>query len=143
VIADSTDVPLSPRNTRLEQTMSHAGQSAEIGTALAADTPVEQQTSPAWQPGDALLTISEIRQLFKLGRTAAYELTHRPDFPAPVCVSARCYRWWAGEVTAFAAAARRELPAQRRARRDDSPPPAVSLLLTGRPRPTRRRRSTR
>ena len=30
---------------------------------------------------DRLISIGDIRNLFKLGRTAAYELTHRPEFP--------------------------------------------------------------
>jgi predicted DNA-binding transcriptional regulator AlpA len=49
-----------------------------------------------------LISIGDIRNLFKLGRTAAYELTHRPEFPEPVAVSSRCYRWWASEVDAYA-----------------------------------------
>jgi predicted DNA-binding transcriptional regulator AlpA len=53
-----------------------------------------------------LISIGDIRNLFKLGRTAAYELTHRPEFPEPVPVSSRCYRWWASEVDAYAAALR-------------------------------------
>ncbi len=57
---------------------------------------------------DSLISVREIRMLFRLGRTAAYELTHRPGFPQPVVISPRCYRWWATEVTAFAASARRE-----------------------------------
>src|SRR6266567_3838412 len=48
----------------------------------------------AVQPGrpgaDRLISVGDIRALFKLGRTAAYELTHRPGFPAPVRVSSRC-----------------------------------------------------
>jgi len=59
---------------------------------------------------DALITIAEIRQIFRLGRTAAYELTRRPDFPDPVQVSSRCYRWWASEVDTFAAGLPREHP---------------------------------
>jgi predicted DNA-binding transcriptional regulator AlpA len=55
---------------------------------------------------DRLIRIGDIRDLFKLGRTAAYELTHRPEFPEPVPVSSRCYRWWASEVDAYAAALR-------------------------------------
>ena len=51
---------------------------------------------------DRLISIGDIRDLFKLGRTAAYELTHRPEFPEPVPVSSRCYRWWASEVEAYA-----------------------------------------
>jgi predicted DNA-binding transcriptional regulator AlpA len=62
---------------------------------------------PARWTSDRLISIGDIRKLFNLGRTAAYELTHRPDFPEPVPISSRCYRWWASEVDAFA----------------DSPPP--------------------
>jgi predicted DNA-binding transcriptional regulator AlpA len=61
---------------------------------------------PAQWMGDRLISIREIRELFGLGRTAAYELTHRTSFPEPVVVSPRCYRWWASEVTAFAASIR-------------------------------------
>ena len=57
---------------------------------------------------DKLISIRDIRELFGLGRTAAYELTHRPGFPVPVVISPRCYRWWASEVIAFAASLRRE-----------------------------------
>lgn len=57
---------------------------------------------PARSTSDRLISIADIRALFKLGRTAAYELTRRPDFPAPVPISPRCYRWWASEVEAFA-----------------------------------------
>jgi predicted DNA-binding transcriptional regulator AlpA len=60
------------------------------------------------RPADSLISIREIRRLFGLGRTAAYELTHRPGFPAPVPLSPRCYRWWASEVTAFAITLRAE-----------------------------------
>jgi predicted DNA-binding transcriptional regulator AlpA len=55
---------------------------------------------------DRLIDIAEIRRIFRLGRTAAYELTHRPEFPDPVAVSPRCYRWWASEVIAFTATLR-------------------------------------
>jgi predicted DNA-binding transcriptional regulator AlpA len=63
---------------------------------------------------DRLISIRELALWFGLGRTAAYELTHRDDFPAPVVISPRCYRWPAGEVAAFAAGLRREQPAGRR-----------------------------
>jgi predicted DNA-binding transcriptional regulator AlpA len=63
--------------------------------------------SPRWVY-DSLIGITEIRSIFKLGRTAAYELTHRPGFPGPVPISPRCYRWWASEVAAFTAALSRE-----------------------------------
>ena len=65
---------------------------------------------------DSLISIADIRRIFVLGRTAAYQLTRRPGFPEPVTVSTRCYRWWAIEVDAFAAALRceRAQPAARR-----------------------------
>ena len=65
---------------------------------------------------DRLMSISDIRMLFKLGRTAAYQLTYRPGFPAPVQVSRRCLRWWASEVNAYADALQRE-GAQRTTRK--------------------------
>ena len=52
---------------------------------------------------DTLISIRNIRELFSLGRTAAYELTHRSGFPEPIKLSSRCYRWWASEVIAFTA----------------------------------------
>jgi predicted DNA-binding transcriptional regulator AlpA len=82
---------------------------------------------PLRPDGDTLITITDIRQIFKLGRTAAYELTHRPDFPDPVQVSARCYRWWASEVDTFTAALPREHARQapRPTRRPRPPDPAT------------------
>lgn len=57
---------------------------------------------------DELLSISDIRMRFKLGRTAAYELTRRPGFPAPVQISRGCLRWWVSEVNAYADTLQRE-----------------------------------
>jgi predicted DNA-binding transcriptional regulator AlpA len=73
------------------------------------------------RPLDRLISIDDIRALFKLGRTAAYELTHRAEFPAPVQVSRRCLRWWASEVDAYADALQREA-AERRTRRTTARP---------------------
>jgi predicted DNA-binding transcriptional regulator AlpA len=67
-----------------------------------------QAAHPPRLASDSLISIADVRRIFGLGRTAAYELTHRPDFPAPVRVSARCYRWWASEVDKFAAVLSRE-----------------------------------
>ena len=98
-------------------------------------------------PADSLISIREIRQLFGLGRTAAYELTHRPGFPAAVPLSAHCYRWWASEVADFAAALRTEsrnsrshsrCRAQQHALRQDSAP----LRITGKVRIARSRRGS-
>lgn len=96
------------------------------------------------RPGaDRLISVGDIRALFKLGRTAAYELTHRPGFPAPVRVSSRCLRWWASEVDAYAGALQRE-GAQRRARpaatRRVDEPAAVPRRITGTVRAARSRR---
>lgn len=96
-------------------------------------------------PGDCLIDIGGICQAFKIGRTAAYELTHRREFPDPVILSPRCYRWWASEVAAFAASLQQR-PA-RRARRtwsDRRRPAAVGVpaRITGTVRePARGRRA--
>jgi prophage regulatory protein len=95
-------------------------------------------------PGaDRLISVGDIRALFKLGRTAAYELTHRPGFPAPVRVSSRCLRWRASEVDAYADALQRE-GAQRRTRRavtrETGSPGAVPRRIAGTVRAARGRR---
>jgi len=92
---------------------------------------------------DELISIIDIRMLFKLGRTAAYELTRRPEFPAPVQVSSRCLRWWAGEVNAYAASLQRE-GARRRTRRAPTrqPNPATPPhRITGTVRPAHGRKA--
>jgi predicted DNA-binding transcriptional regulator AlpA len=94
---------------------------------------------------DSLISIREIRALFGLGRTAAYELTHRPGFPAPVRISPRCYRWWAAEVTAFTADLRRQAQAQsgsrqRPARQAAPAQDMPTLRITGKVRMARRRK---
>jgi predicted DNA-binding transcriptional regulator AlpA len=89
---------------------------------------------------DALIGIADIRKIFGLGRTAAYELTHRPDFPDPVIVSVRCYRWWASEVDAFAAALSRERGQRTRPRtaKPRLPRPSVPARhITGKVRAAR------
>ncbi len=91
----------------------------------------------------SLISIREIRALYDLGRTAAYNLTHRPGFPAPVRISPRCYRWWAAEVAAFTADLRRQArpgnrqrPARQAAPAQDIP----ALHITGKVRMARRRK---
>ena len=91
---------------------------------------------------DSLISVADIRKIFGLGRTAAYELTHRPDFPGRVQLSPRCYRWWASEVDAFAEALRRERthPVTTRTvtpRRPD--PPSMPGRITGTMRVARSR----
>jgi predicted DNA-binding transcriptional regulator AlpA len=90
-----------------------------------------QAPHPPEPTNDQLISIADVRRIFGLGRTAAYELTHRPGFPDPVPVSARCYRWWASEVHAFAVALRSER-AQQAAR------PGRSLGLPDPATPPRR-----
>jgi predicted DNA-binding transcriptional regulator AlpA len=96
------------------------------------------------RPGtDRLISVGDIRVLFKLGRTAAYELTRRPGFPAPVQVSRRCLRWWASEVDAYADALQREgalRGTRRAATRETSDPAAVPRRITGTVRAARSRR---
>ena len=108
----------------------------------------DQPTAPVCDrpPTDSLIGIAEIRQLFGLGRTAAYDLTHRPGFPAPVPVSRNAYRWWASEVAAFTVALRTESQnssagPQRRARERTSPQEAAHLRITGKVRAARNRRT--
>ena len=106
--------------------------SATDATDQAADRP---QTASSPQPAsNQLISIAGIRTIFGLGRTAAYELTHRPGFPDPVAISTHCYRWWASEVDAFAVTLRRERAQQaaqpsRRPRRPD--PTASPRRITG------------
>jgi predicted DNA-binding transcriptional regulator AlpA len=95
---------------------------------------------------DRLISIGDIRTLFKLGRTAAYELTRRPGFPAPVQVSRRCLRWWASEVDAYADALQREgapRGTRRAATRDTGERTAVPRRTTGTVRTARGRRTDR
>ncbi len=107
-------------------------------------TDLGAQTSTASRGSDdRLISISDIRALFKLGRTAAYELTHRLGFPDPVPISSRCYRWWASEVEAFAATLRHERAqgGTQRTRRPHTPDPAIPpRRITGKVRATRTRK---
>ncbi len=94
---------------------------------------------------DRLVSIRDIRELFGLGRTAAYELTRRPAFPEPVVISARCYRWWASEVLAFATSIRREgmrprRPAGTARERNTSAPSTPPRRISGRVRVARARK---
>jgi len=92
---------------------------------------------------DQLLSIGDIRTLFKLGRTAAYELTHRPGFPAPVQISRGCLRWWVSEVNAYADTLQRE-GARSRTRRTTTPQAALAAApprrITGTVRAARARK---
>jgi predicted DNA-binding transcriptional regulator AlpA len=109
--------------------------------------PTPATAGPARWTNDKLISITDIRTLFKLGRTAAYELTHRPDFPEPVPISPRCYRWWASEVDAFADSLRRKHRDQSavggtpRTTKPQTPHPAAPpRRITGQVRAARSRR---
>jgi predicted DNA-binding transcriptional regulator AlpA len=91
---------------------------------------------------DRLIGIGEIRALFGLGRTAAYELVRRPAFPAVVPVSPRSHRWWESEVRAFAAAVQaegRQRVRPARATRRMQGPDTAPLRISGEMRYARRR----
>ena len=119
------------------------GRTAGLAVSPRAGEP-EPATTTSFRAG-TLISIREIRALFGLGRTSAYELTHRPGFPAPVRISPRCYRWWAAEVAAFTADLRRQAqpgnrqhPARRAVPAQDLP----TLHITGKVRMARRRKET-
>ena len=114
-------------------------------TGAGISVPVPEGDWQARWASDELISIADIRKRFKLGRTAAYELTHRPGFPDPVSISPRCYRWWASEVDAFAASLRREQVSQPaagspRKEKPQAPGPATSARITGTIRAARTRR---
>jgi predicted DNA-binding transcriptional regulator AlpA len=117
-----------------------AGRAPEKSTGLAV-LGTEPAMPPRWV-NDKLISITDIRTLFKLGRTAAYELTHRPGFPDPVPISPRCYRWWASEVDAFAVALRRErVGGARQVKKPRLPDPTTPpRRIAGRVRPARIRK---
>ena len=124
----------------------HLPAAGESRTGPLAVSPSAGEPAPAattsLQAG-TLISIREIRALFGLGRTAAYELTHRPGFPAPVRISPRCYRWWAAEVAAFTADLRRQARPANRKRPARQPAPAQdmpALHITGKVRMARRRK---
>lgn len=102
-----------------------------------------EKAAPTRAASDELISIADIRRLFKLGRTAAYELTHRPGFPDHVEISPRCYRWWAREVYEFAATLRRERAqaSTQRAKKSHLPDPAnPPRRITGKVRAARARK---
>ena len=116
------------------------------GTHGPGEAPAEVQTR--WAT-DTLISIRDIRVLFGLGRTAAYELTHRPGFPEPIKLSPRCYRWWASEVLAFTADVRlRDTPSRRgraagrAAHRPVSPDDPPPLRIAGTMRVARSRKAS-
>jgi predicted DNA-binding transcriptional regulator AlpA len=45
-----------------------------------------------------LLDINDLRSLLKLGRTAAYQISKDPSFPAAIHLNVRTKRWEVAEV---------------------------------------------
>ena len=107
-----------------------------------ASSSADSAAGPPRTAHDSLIDITEIRRIFRLGRTAAYELTHRPDFPDPVPISPRCYRWWASEVAGFAAVLRRE-PVRANAQPVRRPPLPEANPVAPQPRITGKVRAAR
>jgi predicted DNA-binding transcriptional regulator AlpA len=60
---------------------------------------VEGMTNQTSTP--TLVDLTEIMLLTGLGRTAAYTLTRRPDFPTPYVLSSKTVRWEIAEVSAW------------------------------------------
>src|SRR5258708_13686417 len=114
---------MSPAGRRLPP---DAGQGTER-LPFPADADEPQPVTFTTMPIESLIGIREIRAMFRLGRTAAYELTHRPGFPAPIRISARCYRWWATDVTAFAAGLRQQAPPVSRERSTRRTTPSLDV----------------
>jgi predicted DNA-binding transcriptional regulator AlpA len=48
-----------------------------------------------------LLTIDDLRRLFRCGRTTAYARVREPGFPAALVLSGSAHRWWLHEVLAW------------------------------------------
>jgi predicted DNA-binding transcriptional regulator AlpA len=123
---------------------------AEADAALAASLRAwrEGQDSPSgWSPdGAGLMSRREIGEFFRLGKSAAYDLTRRADFPPPVVVSTRCLRWPQRDVTQFAERLRGNPPRRRghpRAAHHPAGAPAGQRRITGRVRAVGERRETR
>jgi predicted DNA-binding transcriptional regulator AlpA len=122
---------------------------AEVDALLAASLSAWREREdgpPGWSPDAAgLMSRREIGEFFRLGKSAAYDLTRRADFPPPVVVSTRCLRWPQRDVTEFAEGLRGS-PARRRGHpRAASHPagtPAGQRRITGRVRAAGERRET-
>lgn len=85
-----------------------------------------------------LLTINDLKILFRCGRTTAYERVHADDFPRPLALSGSAHRWWEHEVFEWLERQRVESP---RPRADRGRQPALELdAPTAAPRPVELRR---
>jgi predicted DNA-binding transcriptional regulator AlpA len=106
-----------------------------------------QAGPPGWSPDAVgLMSRREIGEFFRLGKSAAYDLTRRADFPPPVVVSARCLRWPQRDITEFAEGLRGSTARRRGHPRTARGPAGVSAgprRITGRVRAVGERRETR
>jgi predicted DNA-binding transcriptional regulator AlpA len=108
--------------------------------------PVDSTPEGTVLPLNRMISIWEVAKVFGLGRTAAYKLTRRSDFPRPIVISPRCYRWPEAEVAAFAETLRKDAgqrcqPASGRSSRDGGRRgDAVAGRISGTVRPVRARR---
>lgn len=50
-----------------------------------------------------LLTPADLQRRWQVGRTKAWEVTRRADFPVPVVLGGSCVRWRLGDVAAWEA----------------------------------------
>lgn len=142
---NATDSAAEPRHADAHAPWTGTGRPEQVTACpekLGRSGPQSAIEPPRWD-NDRLIGITEIRSMFNLGRTAAYQLTHRPGFPNPVPISRRCYRWWASEVAAFTTTLRqtsaRASPQRTRLPRQ---PDAVAppRRITGKVRPARIRK---
>ena len=143
---DCTTPKASEANITRPATQPGSSNDPAIGGPGGIDQPTVTPRNRA--AADRLIGIGEIRQLFGIGRTAAYDLTHRPGFPAPVPVSRNAYRWWASEVAAFTAALQADSQnaptgPRRQAQQHTPSQEAAHLRITGRVRAARSRRTPR
>lgn len=125
------------------------GRRAETDALIAAILSTWQEREvrlSGWSPKAAgLMSRREIGEFFRLGKSAAYDLTRRADFPPPVVVSSRCLRWPQRDVTEFAEGLRGSAARHRghpRAARHSVSAPAGQRRITGRVRAAHERRET-
>ena len=68
----------------------------ELNRSTKASQPLESANNPA-----ALLRFETVSALVGLKRSAIYSRMDAGTFPRPICLSSRCVRWRAGDITAW------------------------------------------
>jgi len=71
---------------------------ADRGGIVTADQGMPSTSMPSTPQ---LLTIDDLRRLFRCGRTTAYARVREPGFPSPLVLSGSAHRWWQHEVLAW------------------------------------------